>query len=85
MSVFAPALGALWRQLEGYGIDPAPLFREEGIEPELIFDAGARVPVDRYQRLDERGWDLYHAQKDEADALKKIRRRPRSRSSTSAV
>ncbi len=58
MSVFAPALGALWRQLEGYGIDPAPLFREEGIEPELIFDAGARVPVDRYQRLDERAAEL---------------------------
>jgi AraC-like DNA-binding protein len=58
MSVFAPALGALWRQLEGYGIDPAPLFREEGVEPELIFDAGARVPVDRYQRLDERAAEL---------------------------
>jgi len=54
MSVFAPAMGALWRQLEGYGIDPAPLFREEGIEPELIFDAGARVPAERYQRLDEK-------------------------------
>ena len=30
-------------------------------------------------------WDLYHAQKEEEDALKKIRRRPRPRSSTSAV
>ena len=54
MSVFAPALGALWRQLEGDGIDPAPLFREEGIDPELIFDSGARVPADRFQRLDEK-------------------------------
>lgn len=27
-------------------------------------------------------WDLFHAQKDEADALKKIRRRPRSRSAS---
>ncbi len=51
MSVFAPALGALWRQLEGYGIDPEPLFREEGIEPGALFDAGARVPTDRYQHL----------------------------------
>ena len=58
MSVFAPALGALWRQLEGYGIDPAPLFRCEGIDPELIFDAGARVPADRYQRLDEKAAEL---------------------------
>ena len=53
MSVFAPALGALWRQLEGYGIDPEPLFREQGIAPETIYDAGARVPTERYQRLDQ--------------------------------
>jgi AraC-like DNA-binding protein len=52
MSVFAPALGALWRQLEGYGIDPEPLFRQEGIDPETLFDAGARVPSERYHRLD---------------------------------
>ena len=52
MSVFAPALGALWRQLEGYGIDPEPLFRKEGIAPEMLYDAGARVPLERYQRLD---------------------------------
>jgi AraC-like DNA-binding protein len=58
MSVFAPALGALWRQLEGYGIDPAPLFRNEGIDPGVIFDAGARVPMDRYQRLDEKAAEL---------------------------
>jgi AraC-like DNA-binding protein len=54
MSVFAPALGALWRQLEAYGIDPEPLFREEGIDPDALFDAGARVPSERYQRLDLR-------------------------------
>ena len=52
MSVFAPALGVIWKQLEEYGIDPAPLFREQGIEPEKIYDAGARVSVKRYQRLD---------------------------------
>ena len=52
MSIFAPALGALWKQLEAYGIDPEPLFREENIDPELMFDSGARIPLDRYQRLD---------------------------------
>jgi len=52
MSIFAPALGALWEQLQGYGIDPEPLFREEGIDPEMLFDGGARIPLDRYQRLD---------------------------------
>jgi len=43
MSIFAPALGALWEQLQGYGIDPEPLFREEGIDPEMLFDSGART------------------------------------------
>jgi AraC-like DNA-binding protein len=52
MTIFAPALGALWEQLKGYGIDPEPLFREEGIEPESMFDSGARIPLERYQRLD---------------------------------
>jgi AraC-like DNA-binding protein len=58
MSVFAPALGALWEQLRGYGIDPEPLFREEGINPEMLFDAGARVPLERYQRLDVKAAEL---------------------------
>lgn len=51
MSVFAPVLGALWRQLEGYGIDPEPLFRQEGVDPEALFDAGARVDAQHSQRL----------------------------------
>ena len=58
MSIFAPALGALWEQLQGYGIDPEPLFREEGIDPEMLFDAGARIPLDRYQRLDVKAAEL---------------------------
>ncbi len=58
MSVFAPSLGALWKQLEGYGIDPEPLFREQGIDPESMFDAGARIPLDRYQLLDLNGAEL---------------------------
>jgi AraC-like DNA-binding protein len=58
MSIFAPALGALWEQLDGYGIDPAPLFKEEGIDPDILFDSGARIPLDRYQRLDVRAAEL---------------------------
>jgi AraC-like DNA-binding protein len=58
MSIFAPALGALWEQLDGYGIDPAPLFKEEGIDPDIMFDSGARIPLDRYQRLDVRAAEL---------------------------
>jgi AraC-like DNA-binding protein len=51
MSVFAPMLGALWRQLEGYGVDPEPLFRQEGVDPETLFDAGARIAVPHSQSL----------------------------------
>lgn len=58
MTVFAPALSALWEQLEGYGIDPEPLFREEGIDPELLFDSGARIPIEHYQRLDVKAAEL---------------------------
>jgi AraC-like DNA-binding protein len=58
MSVFAPALGVIWKQLEEYGFDPAPVFREQGIEPEKIYDAGARVSVKRYQRLDVKAAEM---------------------------
>jgi AraC-like DNA-binding protein len=51
MSIFAPAMGVIWKQLDEYGIDPEPVFRVEGIDPETMFDAGARVPFDRYQRV----------------------------------
>ena len=58
MSVFAPALGALWTQLESYGIDPAPLFLAEGIDPETMYDQGARIPAERYRRLDLKAAEL---------------------------
>jgi AraC-like DNA-binding protein len=58
MSIFAPALGALWKQLEGYGIDPGQVFRDAGIDPEVLYDPGARVPLERYQDLDIRAQDL---------------------------
>jgi len=58
MSVFAPTLGALWRQIESYGIDPAPLYTEVGIDPEILFDQGARIPVDVCQKLERRAAEL---------------------------
>jgi len=58
MSIFAPALGALWKQLESYGIDPGPLFREQGIEPDTLFDQGARVSTERALRLDAKAAEL---------------------------
>jgi AraC-like DNA-binding protein len=58
MTVFAPSLGALWKQLEGYGIDPKPLFEEEGVDPETLFDQGARISISQYQRLDLKAAEL---------------------------
>lgn len=52
MSVFAPGLGALWRQLESYEIDPEPLFRKHGVNPDTLFDSGARIPLKQFQKLD---------------------------------
>jgi len=51
MSLFAPIAGAIWKQLEGYGLDAASLFREAGIDPTLIFDANARIPVGDLDQL----------------------------------
>jgi len=58
MSIFAPAMGVIWKQLEEYGIDPEPVFRAEGIDPEALFDSGARVSFDRYQRVDVKAAEL---------------------------
>jgi AraC-like DNA-binding protein len=58
MTIFAPALGAIWKQLEAYGIDPGPMFKAEGIDPGTMFDAGARVSIERYQKLDVRAAEL---------------------------
>jgi len=58
MTVFAPSLGALWQQLEGYGINPKPLFEEAGIDPEAMFDQGARISIKQYQRLDLKAAEL---------------------------
>ncbi len=51
MSVFAPTLVILWRTIESYGIDPAPLFAAEGIKVKLPIDPGARVPFVKIDRI----------------------------------
>jgi AraC-like DNA-binding protein len=43
MSVFAPAMSGLWRQIEDYGIDPAPLFKKHGVKASKRFDPNARI------------------------------------------
>ena len=58
MTVFAPSLGALWKQLEGYGINPGPVFLEQGVDPDIMFDPGARISLEQFQRLDIRAAEL---------------------------
>jgi AraC-like DNA-binding protein len=58
VTIFAPTLGAIWKQLEGYGINPKPLFDEYDIDPDVMFDAGARISIDQYQKLDVRAAEL---------------------------
>lgn len=51
MSLFAPAAGSVWRQLESQGLDPGPVFHEAGIDPNSIFDANARLSWEAFDRL----------------------------------
>ena len=50
MSILAPSVANLWKIIESYGMDPKPLFEEEGLEVSLPIEPGTRVPyvsVDR--------------------------------------
>ena len=51
MSVFAPAISSLWRQIEDQGIDPGPLFTEYGIDPAIQLDANARVSESKIDEI----------------------------------
>ncbi len=51
MTVFAPTLVILWRTIESYGIDPAPLFAAEDINVKLPIDPGVRVPFVKIDRI----------------------------------
>ena len=51
MTVFAPSLVNLWKSIESYGIDPAPLFAAEGIKVKLPIDPCMRLPYARVDQL----------------------------------
>jgi len=51
MTVFAPSLVNLWKSIESYGIDPAPLFAAEGIKVKLPVDPCMRLPYARVDQL----------------------------------
>ena len=50
MSIFAPIAGSIWKQIEAYGLDPTVLFEQVGINPDVVFDQGARIS---YQEADQ--------------------------------
>ena len=51
MSVFAPALSSLWQQIEDYGIDPLPLFRQNGVSASVPFDPNTRISYLKADRI----------------------------------
>jgi len=51
MSVFAPTLVNLWKSIESYRIDPAPLFASEGITVKLPIDPCVRLPYAKVDQL----------------------------------
>ncbi len=51
MSVFAPSLINLWKTIESYGLDPAPLFETEDIDIKLPIDPGLRIPFEKIDRI----------------------------------
>ena len=51
MSVLAPTLSSLWRQVEDYGLDPEPLFRKHGVDASKLLDPGARISYLKTDRI----------------------------------
>ena len=43
MSVFAPSVSSLWRQIEDHGIDAEAIFKKHGIYRSTLYDTSARV------------------------------------------
>ncbi len=58
MSVFAPTLINLWKTIESYGMEPAPLFAAENIYLQLPIDPCVRVPYEKIDRIRARAAKL---------------------------
>jgi AraC-like DNA-binding protein len=67
MSVFAPSIVNLWKTIESYGIDPAPLFDEQGIRLTLPIDPCLRLS---YEKVDQIRAAAVDATGDEAFGLR---------------
>ena len=58
MSVFAPTVVLLWKTIESYGMDPAPLFAAEDIQVKLPIDPSVRVPYEKIDRIRTKAVEL---------------------------
>jgi len=58
MSVFAPSVINLWRTIESYGVDPEPLFADEGIKIQLPIDPCRRLPYESVDRIRAKAVEL---------------------------
>jgi AraC-like DNA-binding protein len=48
---FAPATSLLWKYLESIEINPEPLYKKAGINPELLLNPNARISINRVDAL----------------------------------
>lgn len=55
---FAPATNLLWKYLENAGIDPEPLYKKAGINPELLLNSNARISISCVDRLWEQAAEV---------------------------
>ena len=58
LTSFAPVSTLLWKYLEHCNIDPAPLYKEAGIDPELITSSNERVNVEKMDKVWEQAVKL---------------------------
>jgi len=48
---FAPATNMLWKYLESVGIDPTPVYKRAGIDPQLLLNPNARISIQSVDAL----------------------------------
>ncbi len=51
LTSFAPITGLMWKYLQHCNIDPEPIYKKAGIDPELRFNPQARVDINCIDRL----------------------------------
>jgi AraC-like DNA-binding protein len=51
LTSFAPVTGLMWKYLKHCNIDPLPIYKKAGIDPELRFNPQARVDIECIEQL----------------------------------